>query len=1019
MSKLFHRRKRNTEDEESNFGRRASRARSIADENLGEYPALDRYISTYREERRQSVADGPEGGKVKKKHWWQFGSGLHTEEESVVKKGAPDSWFDTDIKTGLSSDEVERRRKISGWNELTSEKENQFAKFLGFFTGPILYVMEVAALLAVGLGDWIDFGVIVGILMLNAFVGYYQERQAADIVASLKGDIAMRCTVVRDSSEQEILARELVPGDILIVQEGDTVAADSRLICDYTRPEDFEVYKRLRAEDKLDRSDEEDDMADGPEAKQGPEDGSDDHDGRRHSHEQEHLDYRSRPLAAVDQSAITGESLAVEKYLGDLVYYTTGCKRGKSLGLVQTPAKESFVGRTADLVQGAKDQGHFKAIMNQIGTTLLVLVMFWILIAWIGGFFHHVSMTAHGSQNLLHYALALLIVGVPVGLPVVTTTTLAVGAAYLAKQKAIVQKLTAIESLAGVDILCSDKTGTLTANKLSIRDPFVTEGEDVNWMMAVAALASSHNLRTLDPIDKVTILTLKRYPEAREILRQNWVTESFTPFDPVSKRITTVCRLGSDRFVCAKGAPKAILKLLGPGSEDTARIYREKAQEFARRGFRSLGVAYKKNDGDWVVLGLLSMFDPPREDTGTTIIEAGALGVPVKMLTGDAIAIAKETCRMLSLGTKVYNSERLIHGGLSGSVQHDFVERADGFAEVYPEHKYTVVEMLQQRGHLTAMTGDGVNDAPSLKKADCGIAVEGASEAAQAAADIVFLAPGLSTIVLAIKTARQIFQRMKAYIQYRIALCLHLEIYLTTSMCILNETIRVDLIVFLALFADLATVAVAYDNAHFEQRPVKWQLGKIWFMSIVLGILLALGTWVIRGAMFLPNGGFVQNFGSVQEILFLEVALTENWLIFVTRGGKTWPSWQLVFAILGVDILATLFTVFGWLSGSGEVTTPRDNFKQSSNGWVDIVTVVIIWLYSFGVTVVIAIVYFVLNKVSWLDNLGRENRGKKDTKLENILGHLQKLAVEHEHDDKTGKSKFLLVEKAADEEDDI
>ncbi|KAH7007739.1 HAD-like domain-containing protein [Ilyonectria destructans] len=184
------------------------------------------------------------------------------------------------------------------------------------------------------------------------------------------------------------------------------------------------------------------------------------------------------------------------------------------------------------------------------------------------------------------------------------------------------------------------------------------------------------------------------------------------------------------------------------------------------------------------------------------------------MLTGEAIAIAKETCKMLSLGTKVYNWERLIHGGLAGSVQHDFVERADGLAEVYPEHKYTVVEMLQQRGHLTAMTGDGVNDAPSFKKADCGIAVEGSSEAAQATADIVFLAPGLSTI------------RMKTYIQYRIALCLHLEIHLTLSM-IINETVRVDLIVFLALFADLATVAVAYDNAHWESRPVEWQLPKI------------------------------------------------------------------------------------------------------------------------------------------------------------------------------------------------
>ncbi|KAI8674782.1 Plasma membrane ATPase [Fusarium keratoplasticum] len=1030
MVGLFHRKKKAGEGDLEAGARRQSRGRigSVyvpGVEDLGEYPALDRYISVYRDERRRSATEEDTTGKSRKKRWWQFG-GVDAEETAPVKQGIPESWLETDMTTGIASSEVDIRRKRAGWNELTAEKENMFVKFLGFFTGPILYVMEVAALLAVGLGDWVDFGVILGILFLNAFVGFYQEKQAADVVASLKGDIAMRCTVVRDSNEQEIPARELVPGDILIVQEGGTVAADARLLCDYTRPEDFEVYKRLRAEDKLDRS-EESDEAEGDEDQdqehehsQNTEVKGGDTNGKERDgdYQPQELGYRSRPLVAIDQSAITGESLAVEKYLGDMVYYTTGCKRGKAYSIVTHTARESFVGRTADLVQGAKDQGHFKAVMNNIGTSLLVLVMFWILAAWIGGFFHHIRIANPGSQNLLHYALVLLIIGVPVGLPVVTTTTLAVGAAYLAKQKAIVQKLTAIESLAGVDILCSDKTGTLTANKLSIRDPFVSEGQDVNWMMAVAALASSHNLKTLDPIDKVTILTLKRYPQAREILQQGWVTESFTPFDPVSKRITTVCRLGSDRFTCAKGAPRAILRLANC-SEADGNLYREKAQEFARRGFRSLGVAYKKNDGDWILLGLLSMFDPPREDTAQTIIEAGHLGVPVKMLTGDAIAIAKETCKMLSLGTKVYNSERLIHGGLAGSVQHDFVERADGFAEVYPEHKYTVVEMLQQRGHLTAMTGDGVNDAPSLKKADCGIAVEGASEAAQAAADIVFLAPGLSTIVLAIKTARQIFQRMKAYIQYRIALCLHLEIYLTLSMIIINETIRVELIVFLALFADLATVAVAYDNAHWEPRPVEWQLPKIWVVSVILGILLAIGTWVIRGSMFLPSGGIVQNFGSVQEILFLEVALTENWLIFVTRGGKTWPSWQLVGAIFGVDVIATIFTLFGWLSGNGEVTTPRDHFNQSSNGWVDIVTVVIIWLYSFGVTVIIAIAYYLLNKISWLDNLGRKNRSKKDTAIENIIGHLQKLAVEHEMDEKTGKSRYLLVEKAGDEEDDI
>ncbi|KAF2660807.1 plasma-membrane proton-e [Lophiostoma macrostomum CBS 122681] len=985
----------------------ATRSKSVSSirafEGMDEYTALQKFITLYRDPRSVRVDDGANAADAGKgKRWWQFWrSGTSPAAQPKDPGVVPDGWLDTDIRQGMTTHEAEERRKRVGWNEITTEKTNLLKQFLSYFMGPILWVMEIAALLAAGLQDWVDFGVICGILLLNAIVGWYQEKQAADVVASLKGDIAMKATVVRDGSEQQILAREIVPGDIVIIEEGQTVPADARLICDYNTPEDFDTYNKLKEEDMFgDESDPDDEKND------------DDEDDEGNPIKQGHS------IVACDQSAITGESLAVDKYMGEVAYYTTGCKRGKAYGIALTSAKTSFVGRTAALVEGAKDQGHFKAIMNSIGTALLVLVMFFILTAWIGGFFRHLKIaTPTGSSiNLLHYALILLIVGVPVGLPVVTTTTLAVGAAYLAKQKAIVQKLTAIESLAGVDVLCSDKTGTLTANQLSIREPYVAEGQDVNWMMAVAALASSHNLKSLDPIDKITLLTIRRYPKAKDILNEGWRTEKFTPFDPVSKRITTICHLNGDRYVCAKGAPKAILAI-SECDEETARLFREKAADFARRGFRSLGVAYQKNDSGWILLGLLSMFDPPREDTAQTIIEAQQLGVPVKMLTGDAIAIAKETCKMLALGTKVYNSQKLIHGGLSGTTQHDLVERADGFAEVFPEHKYQVVEMLQQRGHLTAMTGDGVNDAPSLKKADCGIAVEGSSEAAQAAADIVFLAPGLSTIVLAIKTAREIFQRMKAYIQYRIALCLHLEIYLVTSMIIINETIRVELIVFIALFADLATVAVAYDNAYSEERPVEWQLPKIWFISVILGILLALGTWVIRGTMYLPNGGIVQNFGSVQEILFLEVSLTENWLIFVTRGGKTLPSFQLVAAILAVDALATIFCLFGWLSGEPQIGNPASTFHQRGDGWTDIVTVVVVWAYSIGVTIVIAIVYYLLNKISWLDDLGRKDRSRKDPMIENTIAALSKLAIEHGKD-KHGVDRYILAQRAAEEEED-
>ncbi|CAL5871318.1 uncharacterized protein PFLUO_LOCUS5568 [Penicillium psychrofluorescens] len=1004
---------------EARRGSRISRA-SLKDDwaNLDEYGKLVKYVSTFRD---TGAVDEEEGDFIEKRIWYAPWKKRRVRVHKVDDGGAkfPDDWLITDIREGLSNEEASQRRQRAGWNELVSEKENPIAKVLSYFRGPILYVMELAVLLAAGLDDWVDFGVIIGILCLNAAVGWYQEKQAADVVASLKGDIAMRALVVRDSSQQEILARELVPGDVIIVGEGQVIPADSKVICDYDDPNGWEEFNQLQEQGMLGGgSSESEDEGEGE--KKGNEDNNQGKEGEGEADGKEETEpqkprRRGYPILACDHSAITGESLAVDRYMGDIIFYTTGCKRGKAYAVVQTPAKTSFVGRTASMVQSAKGAGHFEIVMDNIGTSLLVLVMAWILAAWIGGFFRHIPIASPGQQTLLHYTLSLLIIGVPVGLPVVTTTTMAVGAAYLAKKKAIVQKLTAIESLAGVDILCSDKTGTLTANKLSIRDPYVAEGVDVDWMFAVAVLASSHNTGSLDPIDKVTVLALRQYPKAREILCRGWKTEKFIPFDPVSKRIVTVATCDGVQYTCTKGAPKAVLQLT-KCAKATADMYKAKAQEFAHRGFRSLGVAVQKQGEDWTLLGMLPMFDPPREDTAQTISEAQNLGISVKMLTGDAIAIAKETCKMLALGTKVYNSDKLIHGGLSGAMASDLVEKADGFAEVFPEHKFQVVQMLQERGHLTAMTGDGVNDAPSLKKADCGIAVEGASEAAQTASDIVFLEPGLSTIIDSIKVARQIFHRMKAYIQYRIALCLHLEIYLVTSMIILNESIRVELIVFLALFADLATVAVAYDNASFELRPVEWQLPKIWVISVFLGFLLALGTWVVRGSMFLPSGGIIQNWGSIQEVLFLEVALTENWLIFVTRGSDVWPSIHLVTAILGVDILATIFCLFGWFTNQDMPTIPKDQFVETRNGWTNIVTVVRIWGYSLGVEIVIALVYFILNKVKWLDDLGRVRHSKGDIKIENLLGHLSRLTVEYEEPGKP-KGRFFLA--ASKEEEDV
>lgn len=647
--------------------------------------------------------------------------------------------------------------------------------------------------------------------------------------------------------------------------------------------------------------------------------------------------------------------------------------------IITATGDDTFVGRAAAMVNAATaGSGHFTEVLNGIGTVLLILVILTLLVVWISSFYRSNSIV-----TILEFTLAVTIIGVPVGLPAVVTTTMAVGAAYLAKKKAIVQRLSAIESLAGVEILCSDKTGTLTKNKLSLSEPYTVAGIEPEDLMLTACLAASRKKKGLDAIDRAFLKALKYYPRAKAALTRYKVLE-FHPFDPVSKKVTAVVESPEGgRTICMKGAPLFVLKTVEekhPIPTDIKAAYKNKVAEFATRGFRSLGVARKRGDSEWEILGIMPCSDPPRYDTSKTINEAKTLGLSVKMLTGDAVGIARETSRQLGLGTNVYNAERLGLGGggtMPGSEVYDFVEAADGFAEVFPQHKYNVVEILQQRGYLVAMTGDGVNDAPSLKKADTGIAVEGSSDAARSAADIVFLAPGLSAIIDALKTSRQIFHRMYAYVVYRIALSLHLEIFLGIWIAAMNESLNLQLVVFIAIFADIATLAIAYDNAPYSKTPVKWNLPKLWGMSVLLGVVLAVGTWVTLTTMLTggEDGGIVQNFGRRDEVLFLEISLTENWLIFITRAnGPFWsslPSWQLTAAILLVDLLATFFCLFGWFVG----------------GETSIVAVVRVWIFSFGIFCIMGGLYYLLQGSTSFDNImhGKSPKGNaKQRSLEDF-----------------------------------
>ena len=850
------------------------------------------------------------------------------EHHSSSYKEVPDEYLHTEPSVGLTSAEVAKRKKKFGLNQMAEEQENLVLKFCMFFIGPIQFVMEAAAILACGLEDWVDFGVICGLLMLNAAVGFIQEYQAGSIVDELKKTLANTATVLRDGQLVDVAANEVVPGDILKLEDGVVIPADGKLVT-----EDCFIQ--------------------------------------------------------IDQSAITGESLAVDKRCNDPTFSSSTVKRGEGFMIVTATGDNTFVGRAAALVNKASGgQGHFTEVLNGIGTLLLVFVILTLLLVWCSCFYR-----SDPIVRILRYSLAITIVGVPVGLPAVVTTTMAVGAAYLAKKQAIVQKLSAIESLAGVEILCSDKTGTLTKNKLSLHEPYTVAGVEADDLMLTACLAASRKKKGLDAIDKAFLKSLIGYPKARAAMKE-YKTLEFQPFDPVSKKVTAIVESPEgEKIICVKGAPLFVLKTVAedhPIPEDILEAYQNKVEEFASRGFRSLGVARKRGEGHWEILGIMPCMDPPRDDTAHTVAEARRLGLRVKMLTGDAVGIAKETCRQLGLGDQIFDAERLGLGGggdMAGSELYDFVENADGFAEVFPQHKYNVVEILQERGYLVAMTGDGVNDAPSLKKADTGIAVEGASDAARSAADIVFLAPGLSAIIDALKTSRQIFHRMYSYVVYRIALSLHLELFLGLWIAILDESLNIDLVVFIAIFADVATLAIAYDNAPFAPKPVKWNLPRLWGMSIILGIILAIGTWITLTTMFLPKGGIIQNFGSIDGVIFLEVSLTENWLIFITRAaGPFWssiPSWQLSGAVLIVDIIATCFTLFGWWS----------------QNWNDIVTVVRVWIWSFGVFCVLGGAYYMMSESEKFDRFmnGKPLKEKENNRsFEDFVAAMKRVSTQHE-----------------------
>ncbi len=762
--------------------------------------------------------------------------------------------FETGNK-GLSAAEAQSRLQRYGRNALEEKRVSVFAKLMRYFWGPIPWMIEVAAVLSLVVQHWLDFTIILVLLLFNAAIGFWEEFKASNALEALKNQLALKARALRDGAWAEVEASELVPGDMIRIRLGDIIPADVKLV------------------------------------------------------EGQYL--------SIDQSALTGESLPVSKAAGDVAYSGSIAKQGEMVALVTGTGGNTFFGRTAKLVEEAGAVSHFQKAVLRIGDFLIAIAVGLSIIL--------ISVELYRSEpflELIQFVLILVIASIPVAMPAVLSVTMALGALALSREKAIVSKLQAIEEMAGIDILCSDKTGTLTKNELTLGEPVVFGGRDAEDCILAGSLASK--AENQDAIDLAVLGGLKD----KTVLEQYEQTD-FVPFDPISKRTEASVKTKDGHTIkYNEGAPQIIIDMCKVADDVNKKAF-DTINAMAAKGFRTLGVARSKPDGGWQFLGILPLFDPPRDDSKQTIADAIEHGVAVKMVTGDNVAIAREISGQLGLGTHIQPASELFHEGVDPAHLSDEaarrVETADGFAEVFPEHKYGIVKALQDRGHLVAMTGDGVNDAPALKQAEMGIAVSGATDAARAAAALVLTAPGLSVIISAIDEARRIFERMLSYTICRIAMTIDIMVFVVLSMVIFSfQPLTAVMIIVLALLDDIPIMTIAYDNTKIDPKPVRWDMHAVLSISTILGFLAVAETFglLLIGRQWLENPAWqswlAMDQSHLKTMLFLQLVVGGHLMLFVTRTKGTlfkppYPSWQLFWAVVGTQVFAVLMCGFGWL----------------------------------------------------------------------------------------------------------
>ncbi len=743
---------------------------------------------------------------------------------------------------GLSASAAANRLQQYGANEITEKKRAPIVAILRYFWGPIPWMIEAAAVISAVLKNWDDLVIIGALLVVNVIVRSWQENKANNEIELLKKRLALTAKVLRDGKWADLPAKELVPGDIVRLRLGNIVPADTKLV-----------------------------------------------DGA---------------YLQIDESALTGESLPVEKHSGDVAFSSSIVRQGEMNALVVTTGMKTFYGRTTRLVEEAHTKSHFQGAVVKIGDYLIALAIAMVTATSIVGLLRN-----QAPLDILQFGLVLIVAAIPAAMPAVLSVCMTVGASALAKKEAIVSKLVAIDEMAGVDILCADKTGTITKNELTVGEMKTFEKYTVNDVLLYASLAS--RAEDKDPIDDAIIAKAKILDGVPASI-SSYKVSSFKPFDPVSKR-TEATAQGKDGpgFQVTKGAPQVVLALVhdkgveGPVNQDVV--------GFAEKGYRALGVAKTDGGEEWKFVGLVALTDPPREDSAATIKTAQSMGITVKMVTGDHVAIAKEVAREVGLGTNIVTSSSIL--GKSDSEAEAAIEGVDGFAEVFPEHKYKIVELLQKKGHIVSMTGDGVNDAPALKKADCGIAVAGATDAAKSAAAVVLTKPGLSVIIDAVTSSREIFQRMTNYAIYRISETFRVLFFISFSIIVFQlYPVTALMIVLLALLNDMPIMTIAYDNVKISKKPEKWNMRTLLTISSFLG---GIGTASSFGILIIGLDVLHLNPLVLQSFIYLKLSVAGHLELFVARTkGRFWsvrPAKVLLLAVVLTQLTATIITVYGIL----------------------------------------------------------------------------------------------------------